>query len=178
MTRALPIVLTLVAGVAGAAQAGEPTIYQDDKAGFQVTVPDGWVQVNLAQNAAGALATFANDATGQLLVITRVDGPTDDAAKDDAAFYATLEAGVKKAARGYKKLSSSARKLTVGKTKKRVRAFDLWFRVDRDKTTVTMGARWLFMSGYALSLMIDSPSKKSDAAAQKIVSSFAPLPPT
>lgn len=162
-------------------KAKAPPPYVDTAAGFQLTLPAGWEQVTLpVGEGAGPLVTFAADATDQLLVVTRIDGPTDGAYAGEQGFYDRIEAGAEQQTAGYKRISAKPRNVARAKatkkaaTKQPVPGFDLWFRMEREGQVVTVGARYLFFKGYALSIVIDSPTKKTDAAAKKIVESFVP----
>lgn len=176
MVRLAPLALVLLLATTAAEarkKAPESTSYVDEKVGYRLSIPDGWREVSLADaGIAGApLLIVANDATDQVLVVSRIKGPTDGAWGDDAKFWSELESGVRAQAAGYAKLSS--RKLKLGK--KKIPAYDLWFRAERDGKPATFGVRFLFFRGYALSLVVDSPGKRTDAVARKIVDSFGPV---
>jgi hypothetical protein len=141
----------------------------DTRAGWRLDVPPAWTPVEDAGD--GVLASFTHDPSDQLVVVTRVIGPTDAAADRDPAFFAALEAGVKKRWTSYRRLS--LRHLTLGKRK--VPALDLWFRATRDGKPLVVGARFLFFRGYALSALHEAPGKRRPP--RRLLESFRPVDP-
>jgi hypothetical protein len=165
------------AGALVAAPAGPA--WADDEPEYQLKLPAGWTQTELVEpddkdgGEVPVRAMYVNDKTNQMLVIARISGATDGSTEDDATFYDAVEAGVKKQYADYQRISSARKKFGSGK--KKVAAFDLWFKAPRDGKKVVIGARFLFFKGYALSLVVDAPgAKKPSAAMKKIVESFQP----
>ena len=171
MTRAA-LGVAVVCLLAGRAAAEEPE--------YQIKIPAGWTETELVESddktdgEVPVKAMYVNDKTNQVLVIARIAAPTDGAEDEkDDAFYEAVEAGVKKQYADYQRISTARKKFGSGK--KKVPAFDLWFRAPRDGKKVVVGARFLFFRGYALSLVVDAPGmKKPNAATKKILESFQP----
>lgn len=168
---ALALAVLLAATAAGAKKRSD-SAYVDKRSGFRLNIPSGWQAMTTVEgDSPGApLLTVTNDKTDQLLMVTKIKGPTDGAWNDDPQFFELIESGIEAQSEGFERLS--AKKLRVGK--KKVPAYELWFRVDRQGKPYTIGARFLFFKGYALSLVVDTPGKRADGAAKKIVGSFAP----
>ena len=143
----------------------------DAQAGYRLSVPAGWTVAETPGARDEVLATFSHEDSDQVLVITRLPGPTDGAWDDDPAYFAALEAGVKKQFSSYERLWT--RRIRLGK--KKIPALDLWFRSEREGKKIVVGARFLLFRGYSLSLVIDSPGKKRPAATKKLLESFLPL---
>lgn len=176
----MPVRLLAAAGVllalGGRAAAGgkDPPPYVDRTAGFQVLVPAGWQPVTLAEPPREVLLLCANDATGQVFVVSKIVGPSEGIEKDPKPFLAGVEQGIKNKSTGYKRISAKQRSL--GRVRK-VPGWDLWFRVERDGKPVTMAARFLFFRGYAISVMVDAPARAQRKEARRIVESFGPIDP-
>lgn len=146
------------------------TIHIDPERRFQILLPEGWRPVALADPPPPTLLFAAGDATDQMLVVSRVVGPTENA-HGDPAVLASLETGLASRATGYRRLS--VKKRLVGR--RAIPAYDLWFAIERAGRPVTMAARFLFYPGHALSVLVDAPSPRARRVARRIVESFAPV---
>jgi hypothetical protein len=172
-----PICATVVCAAAPAvAAAGEVS---DEILNYKLTVPDGWTRTELAEGSGGEdlVAMWTRDESDQIAVITKFVGPTDDAVNKEKTFFDDVEKGLKRNYAVYKRLS--AKKTQIGKGKKKVPAYEVWFRTERDGKPVVIGARFLFFKGYALSLIIDQPgARRAGPMTKKLLGSFAPAKPT
>jgi hypothetical protein len=154
---------------AAPALAAEPVV--DRKWGFQIEVPEGWKPLPLDGAPPEVLLLYAHEGSDRLLVISRVVGPAEDAELE------TVESGIREKARRYQRLSATKKTIGPGRRKK-VPAWDLWFRLEREGRPVTMGARFLFYKSYALSILVDSRGRgRPSREVKKIVESFVPPPP-
>lgn len=159
----LILALLLVAAPAFAAEVA------DERAGYRLDLPSGWQATEVPNAADAVLATWTHERDDRMLVVVRINGPTDGAWEGDKAFFEAVENGVKKQYSSYERISLKTTKLG----KKKVPTLDLWFKAERDGKPVTIGTRFLFMKGYALSLVADGGSKR---ATRKILESFVPAP--
>jgi hypothetical protein len=141
----------------------------DEKVGYKLALPAGWQATEIPGASDAVLATWTHERDDRMVVVVRINGPTNGAWEGDKAFFDAVENGVKKQYATYERLSLKQTRLG----KKKVPALDLWFKTERDGKSVTVGTRFLFMKGYALSIVSDGGNKK---AAKKIVESFAPAP--
>lgn len=156
----------LVCVLVGAALGAEVV---DEKVGYKLTLPAGWQATEIPGANDAVLATWTHEHDDRMVVVVRINGPTDGAWDGDKSFFEAVENGVKKQYATYERVSVKQTKLG----KKKVPALELWFKTERDGKSVIVGTRFLFMKGYALSIVSDGGNKK---AAKKIIESFVPAP--
>lgn len=166
-----PATVCAFALFAATAQAKPARKHVDVKAGFRLVLP-GTLDPAPRDDLPNAPLLVAKDsAQARVLVVARIKGPTDGAYSDDPAFFTELEQGVRAQSDGFERLS--ARRLRLGKRK--VPAYDLWFRARRDGRPWIVGARFLFFRGYALSLVLDASGKRVPPAIRRTLESFVPV---
>lgn len=161
--------LVVAAFVTSLAEAA-PTVVAEDDSRWQLDLPDGWSPAELPEVTEGkALAAWSSDHAR--LVVVRMRGNTDAAYDARSSYLAGLEAGVAKEAPGYRRLAATQRKL--GKKKKVLPAYDLWFRTSAG----VRGIRFVFMKNYTVLASIDIPgASKIGPESKKIIESFGPMP--
>lgn len=160
----------LVVLLATRVTAAAPTVVAEDDSRWQLDLPDGWSPADLPEVTEGkALAAWSSD-HGRLVVV-RMRGNTDAAYDAKSGYLAGLEEGVAKEAPGYRRLAATQRKL--GKKKKLLAAYDLWFRTSAG----VRGIRFVFMKNYTVLASIDVPgASKIGPESKKIIESFGPMP--
>ena len=152
--------------------AAAPTVVADDDSRWQLDLPDGWAPAELPEVTEGkALAAWSSD-HGRLVVV-RMRGNTDAAYDPKSSYLAGLEEGVAKEAPGYHRLAATQRKLGPSKKKKKLPAYDLWFKTSDG----VRGIRFIFMKNYTVLASIDVPGlRKIGPESRKILESFGPMP--
>jgi hypothetical protein len=141
----------------------------DAQAGYRLSVPPGWTSADSPGGRDEVLATWTHEESDQVFIIARLPGSTDGAWDADPGYFAAVEAGIKKQFPTYQRLSS--RRLILGK--KKIPALDLWFRAERDGKKIVVGARFLFLRGRSLSLVVDGPINKRPP--KRLLDSFVPI---
>ncbi|MBI4509830.1 MAG: hypothetical protein HY698_09335 [Deltaproteobacteria bacterium] len=118
------------------------------------------------------MAAFSHEPTGQVLVVTRLVGPTEN--PHDTGTLKTILAGLRGSARGYRLISARARDLKL-RDKRPPAVYDAWLGATRHRARVVMGARFLVYQSHVLALMIEVPRGSRDLrSARRIVESFRP----
>jgi hypothetical protein len=162
--RAAAVALALIA----TASAAHAEVFRDADRRFELELPAAWTKDSDA-------LLWRNSDTDQVMVVTRIDGPTSDAWRGRRSFFDAVEKGVRDSADSFKSLRR--RRGKAG----RVPTLDLWFQYRAtDGADVTVAMRFLFFRRYTLSLAIDTPAKrfrKHRRAVRKLTKSFKPYFP-
>lgn len=150
--------------------------YVDLERGFRVLLGPAWQKAEpaLTSTAGRPVLVVTHARTGQLVVISRMAGPTDGAYARDPHFFALVEQGVKARSPGYQRTGWRPHFLARGK--ERIPTLDLSFRMKRDGQPIWVATRFLFFKSYALSLVVDAPHGKIDRTTRRLVDSFRPVP--
>ena len=155
--------------VAGSA-AAEPARVLDGTTPWRVDLPDGFEvdEEPPALDEGGLLAGWHDDG-GRRVTVGRLRVNTDAGLDGDRAYFASIEAGVAGATKGYRKLRSAKHTLPPRK----LVAYDLWYR----SGDAVRGARFVILRGYALVLGVHAPrTRRIDPALRKTLESFSPEP--
>jgi hypothetical protein len=166
----------VAATLAAAGPVGQRVV--DPELRYRVELPMGWTRAPVADPPAAAPATrvvavWRGVDGSELLVISRIAGPTEGAWRAQPGFFDAVERGVERGAAGYARLSRREHRIDG------VPAMDLWYRGrGAEGAEVVVGMRFLFFRRGALALAVEAPagrSRRAPSTLRAIVDAFRPI---
>ncbi len=139
---------------------------------FRLPLSADWRPVAPAPGPEHIVASYANRATGQSLVVTRIDFPNIDAWRNKRPYFTAVEAGFRAASTDYRRLRKRQRKLG------RVPVMDLRFERRRAGARETVDVRVIFFRTYSLTLLVaspDRPPRRVARATRAMLTGFRPF---
>jgi len=153
------------------AALGAPASAQTKDAGnyYQITIPAGWHKTEGAAGPEKLLASYRNQRRGQVLALTRIAYPNPRRQK--SAFHNSVEAGLRAAARNYRRLRRRNTRI------ERVPVMDVVFQRGARNHREVVFTRFIFFRTFTLVLSVSGPAaryKRDKKRTWALVKSFRP----